>query len=116
MLLILFLQDAMTGTDLAVWLLLLFGGGVFYLLPAIIANKHPNGTAIFWLNVLLGWTLIGWIVALIWVLTTPSSRVVVQQPAPRPSIADELQKLQALRDGGTITAAEFDQQKARLLA
>jgi hypothetical protein len=31
------------------------------------------------------------------------------------STADELTKLAALRDSGTITAAEFEQQKAKLL-
>jgi uncharacterized membrane protein YqaE (UPF0057 family) len=39
-----------------------------YFLPSIIATskKRKNTTAIFTLNLLLGWTLIGWIVALIW--------------------------------------------------
>jgi Superinfection immunity protein len=39
-----------------------------YLFPTAIAAKMDNRNllAIFILNVLLGWTLIGWIVALIW--------------------------------------------------
>ena len=42
-----------------------------YLIPYIIARsrKHYNATAIGALNLLLGWTLIGWIVALVWSLT-----------------------------------------------
>jgi len=42
-----------------------------YLIPfgvALFRNKH-NKLAIFALNLLLGWTFIGWVVALIWALT-----------------------------------------------
>jgi len=41
-----------------------------YLLPGIIAGfkKKKNQTAIFFFNFLLGWTIIGWIIALIWSL------------------------------------------------
>lgn len=47
--------------------LLLFMAPV-YLAPAGIAivRKHRNALAIGLLNVLLGWTVIGWILALIW--------------------------------------------------
>jgi hypothetical protein len=39
-----------------------------YFIPAIAAHerKHENSTAILITNLLLGWTLIGWVVALIW--------------------------------------------------
>lgn len=42
-----------------------------YLLPAIVAalRKHPSGWAIFILNLLLGWTVLGWIIALVWSAT-----------------------------------------------
>lgn len=42
-----------------------------YFLPAIIANNrnHHNKGAVFALNLLLGWTLLGWIGALVWSLT-----------------------------------------------
>ena len=44
-----------------------------YILPALIAvgRKHHNTNAIFALNALLGWTLIGWVGALIWALSNP---------------------------------------------
>lgn len=49
----------------------IFGFGfVFYFLPAIIAfakSKRDAG-AILVLNFFLGWTLIGWVVALVWAL------------------------------------------------
>jgi len=39
-----------------------------YFLPSSIAKgaKHPQTTAIFLLNLLLGWTFLGWVAALIW--------------------------------------------------
>ena len=41
-----------------------------YFIPTIIAcaTKKKNWLAIFVLNALLGWSIIGWIVALIWSL------------------------------------------------
>ncbi|HTW58919.1 MAG TPA: superinfection immunity protein [Terriglobales bacterium] len=46
-----------------------FGAGfVMYFLPSIIAlaRSKRDLLAIFLLNFFLGWTMIGWIVALIW--------------------------------------------------
>lgn len=50
--------------------LMLLGIGL-YILPAAIAllRKKRNAEAILVLDLLLGWTIIGWIVALIWSLT-----------------------------------------------
>ena len=55
-----------------------------YFLPTIIAmlRKKHNVTAIFVLNLLLGWTFIGWIVAFIWSLTTDSADRQIARPAP----------------------------------
>ena len=41
-----------------------------YFLPVMIAwtNDRRNTSAIFALNFFLGWTLIGWVVALVWSL------------------------------------------------
>lgn len=42
-----------------------------YLLPSLVAaaRQHRNGGAIGALNILLGWTILGWVVALVWSLT-----------------------------------------------
>jgi len=50
----------------------------FYFLPTMIAlaRQHHNGLAIFVLNLLLGWTFLGWVIALIWSFT------VVQKKQP----------------------------------
>ncbi len=41
---------------------------LLYFLPSVIAfsRKHFNSASIFVLNLFLGWTFIGWIVALVW--------------------------------------------------
>lgn len=50
---------------LVTWLSLL------YMLPTIIAavQQRTNTGAIAALNVLLGWTFVGWVVALVWAMT-----------------------------------------------
>ncbi len=57
-----------------------------YFLPALHAlwKKRRNRGAIFALNFFLGWTLIGWIVALVWSLTNDSEppQVVQRSIAP----------------------------------
>ncbi len=40
-----------------------------YFLPTIVGYHKKNATAIFLLNLLLGWTLVGWVVALVWAST-----------------------------------------------
>ena len=43
---------------------------LFYFLPFAIAfyKKRINAGAIFALNLFLGWSLIGWVIALVWAL------------------------------------------------
>ena len=40
----------------------------FYFLPTLIAflRNHKNKLAVFLLNLLLGWTVLGWVVSLVW--------------------------------------------------
>ncbi|MBK8546934.1 MAG: superinfection immunity protein [Saprospiraceae bacterium] len=40
-----------------------------YFLPSIVGKDKENSTSIFLLNLLLGWTLVGWVVALVWATT-----------------------------------------------
>lgn len=61
-------------------------GGALYFLPAILGRQKHNAAAIFWLNLLLGWTVVGWVVALVWALASdPTAAVpgayVVSAPA-----------------------------------
>ena len=50
---------------------LILGALAIYLLPSLVAAARGkiNSSAIFVLNVLLGWTVLGWIIALVWACT-----------------------------------------------
>lgn len=89
-----------------------------YFLPAIVAskNKKSNADSVALLNLFLGWTLIGWVVALVWATTTDAPKPVVMQKEAPSTTADELLKLKALLDNDAITQSEYDTQKAKLLA
>jgi Superinfection immunity protein len=50
-----------------------------------IARRHNNCGSIFVLNLFLGWTLIGWVVALVWSFSSQSSHVVPKETVPDPS-------------------------------
>lgn len=57
---------------------------MLYLLPSYEAwqRKHHNLTGVVLVNVLLGWTLLGWVIALVWsVMKPPVVAVPVQAPA-----------------------------------
>ncbi|MGA7500764.1 MAG: superinfection immunity protein [Isosphaeraceae bacterium] len=47
-----------------------------YFWPTLIARQrnHPNTAAILALNLLLGWTFVGWVIALVWSLTAINRR------------------------------------------
>jgi hypothetical protein len=55
---------------------------VVYFLPTIIASKrhHHNSSAIFVLNLLLGWTFLGWIGSLVWSVTYTSGETLPVAP------------------------------------
>ena len=67
------LAAAETGESgsMLVGILVLGLGVFFYFLPTIIAGHrgHPNMSPIWVVNLLLGWTVLGWVVALAWSLT-----------------------------------------------
>ena len=50
-----------------------------YFLPTIIGFQKRNAGAIFVLNLLLGWTVIGWVIALVWALTKEEINPIVVQ-------------------------------------
>jgi exosortase/archaeosortase len=59
-----------TGQGLVIMLL------VLYFIPTIVASvrHHRNKLAITVLDVCLGWTLIGWVAALVWACTADVDR------------------------------------------
>lgn len=47
---------------------------ILYFVPSIIARKTNSIFGIFLLNLLLGWTFLGWIGALIWAISSNNNR------------------------------------------
>lgn len=100
----------------------LLGFGIIFLLiyffPALIANynNHPQLIAIFILNFLLGWTLLGWVAALVWAcIKSEEKQVKLQEPIINNSIADEIKKLADLKEQGFLTEEEFNAKKKQIL-
>lgn len=63
---------------------------VIYFCPSIVANsrQHPQKVSIFVLNVCLGWTVLGWVAALVWAYSKKPEvlAVVTAMPSPVPSV------------------------------
>jgi hypothetical protein len=38
----------------------------FYFLPSLVARKKKDFRSILILNLFLGWTFVGWVIALVW--------------------------------------------------
>lgn len=95
-----------------------------YFLPTIVASnkKKSNTGAIFFVNLVFGWTLLGWGIAMVWALTNDVKSQVVNihsgnTPAQveQNSIAAEVAKLSELYKSGDLTEAEFSSLKAKLI-
>jgi hypothetical protein len=70
-----------TGTEGSALLLIAGIAFVGYFLPTIIAfwRKKGNKVPILLLNFFLGWSLIGWVVSLVWACSQEPKPVIVQQ-------------------------------------
>lgn len=88
---------------------------IIYFLPWIAASKkqHKNKEAIALVNLFLGWTLLGWFIALVWAATDGSKSVVVKKTDE--SSIDKLSKLSDLKEKGVLTDEEFYEQKKKIL-
>ena len=116
-----------------------------YFLPTIIAvlRRKTSAVGVFFLNLFLGWTFIGWVGALIWALSADRQPTIIvnnaPSSAPPPSFSpppsphnytnvtmrkqaatqqdkiDQLRQLKQLLDDGVLTEAEFNRQKAEIL-
>jgi hypothetical protein len=87
--LILAIADPDAGAGIAAIMLIVFAG-ILYFLPSIIGRSKQNSTAIFALNLLLGWTLVGWVVALVWALAHEKTDVPESGPPPRIILNEDL--------------------------
>lgn len=59
---------------------------VFYFLPAVIANQRDTNHlgAIFTINLLFGWTILGWLAALIWAVVEQPKVKAIENPWAAP--------------------------------
>lgn len=63
---------------------------ILYFLPSVIGWKKQDRGSIIALNIFLGWTLIGWVVALAWALKNDPSPTVIVQASPASQLRDSL--------------------------
>ncbi len=54
---------------------------IIYFSPSIIAisRKKRNASAIFALNLFLGWSFLGWVISLVWALTKDSIQINIEK-------------------------------------
>jgi hypothetical protein len=85
-----------------------------YFLPSIIGYSHRNLGSIFLLNLLLGWTAIGWIIAIIWAVSNDKKETIIVNNNKK-SVSEQLKELKELLDDGTLTQEEFETEKKHIL-
>jgi Superinfection immunity protein len=81
--------------------------GLLYFTPTLIAllRGHHNTAPIFVLNAVLGWTVVGWIVAFLWSLTAVWRPIPAMPIGPRvPSPWDRLAAREHSAGASTILA------------
>ena len=42
---------------------------LIYFVPTMVAGNKKNSMGVYILNIFLGWTFIGWVIALVWAVT-----------------------------------------------
>ena len=60
-------------SDIFSWIMQLGMALFLYFVPALTAKyrKHPGQDGILVLNLFLGWTVLGWVIALVWAMSRP---------------------------------------------
>ncbi|NPD85344.1 superinfection immunity protein [Lentimicrobium sp. L6] len=105
---------------------------VFYFIPIIIGLQKVHAKSILIINLLLGWTLLGWIGALIWAINSPEKNAPMQDPIIQPQqeslskkekansessnniLINDINKLVNLKEKGVLSEDEFQLAKKRL--
>lgn len=101
------------GIWMVICILILIASIPLYFLPSIVAGKkkHKNQTGIFVLNLFLGWTLIGWVGALVWAVTESEEKNI----EIKGNKYEDLERLQKLKESGAISEEEFNAEKDKIL-
>ena len=90
-------------------------GAFIYFLPTYVAGKkdHSNFVIILIINLLFGWTLLGWLACIIWACIDTNSDETNNINSSNKY--EDLEKLQKLKENGIITETEYDSEKQKLL-
>ena len=96
---------------------------VLYFTPTIVAvnNDSPQTQAVMVLNLFLGWTLVGWVMALVWAVSKPQVQIQYTQSSEvnihqqNLTIIKELTVLDELKSKGSLSEDEYLTLKARLI-
>lgn len=91
---------------------------LLYLLPTIIAvkKKHLQKVPIILINIFLGWSFIGWVVALVWAFTQSQPNILhIHEENKNIDLSEKIRSLEELRKDGFITDEEFEMKKSELL-
>ena len=90
-----------------------------YFIPSMIAfiKNKPNKIAILVLNTFLGWSMVGWVISLVWSLTSDKIQNLAFDNSATPYLSkfDKLEKLNHLKLSGILTEQEFIIEKQKLL-
>lgn len=111
-----------TGAPEILGIIFFIIGLFLYFIPAFVGRNKRDSLGITLLNLFLGWSVLGWIGALIWAVTSQRKDAPMIyhnpfQPVAAPaSNTEQLMEYKKLLDAGAITQEEFDTQKAKLLA
>jgi hypothetical protein len=92
---------------------------MLYFIPAIIAREKADFKLIFLLNLFLGWTIIGWIWALIWSFEKEKEPLSFYKPGYPGYTTENALKLRALQnqfDAGVITKTDYDNTLRNILS
>ena len=118
---IVYLLGVRFGRGTILTLSIVFG---LYFLPSIVASRRAMASknSVFVINLFLGWTFIGWIIALSMAVGQAKSNKPVVYPAPKPSpnppaarfVADRLAVLDELREAGTVTEDEYAAKRQKI--
>ena len=90
--------------------LLGFGAVLVYFFPSFVGRNRREGLSIFLLNLFVGWSFLGWVIALIWAVT--KDPIFLVEP---PSLSLRLKELSDLSKEGLLEAQEFKKLKAQML-
>ncbi|MBP9132693.1 MAG: superinfection immunity protein [Saprospiraceae bacterium] len=103
-----------------------------YFLPSIVGRNKENSASIILLNLFLGWTFVGWVVALVWAVSKDDNtkhyllkiqaeqrntlnKISDKNTNISISVSDEIRKLNDLKNQGLISEEEFEQLRKKLL-